>query len=371
MAFQLKSAASITASMLNWMRAVQKIVTDFNVGSVVRSMLEACANEIDELYKQIFIGLTEAIPVAIYTSFNFPPLPATPAGGLVSVIITAQGAPVLYPAGTLWVPGSGGVNYTQTADVTIATGATTANIAVSAVKAGTIGNIAAGTAFNPTPVPGGFVSASNVTAFINGLDAETADNQKIRFNAYISTLSRGTVAAIQYGLTTSTLIDGGGNVTERVATAQVIEPWKADASQPVSLVRGYIYNGIGGTSGALVTQAQKVTDGYYDVNNKAVPGWKAAGVKAIIAAVTEVPTNIAGVLTAKPGFDKPTLIGIATPALFAYMQQLVAGTDLLVADLITLVKAIPGVSNIVFSTPASDIAGVVGQKFTPGAITLT
>lgn len=371
MAFQLKSFASITASMINWMRAVQKIVTDFNVGSVVRSMLEAGAAEIDELYKQIFIGITEAIPVSIYTSFNFPPLAATPAGGLIPIVITAQAAPVLVAAGTLWVPNSGGVNYTQTANFVIAAGATTANIPVSAVQAGTIGNLAAGTLFNPTPVPTGFVSGSNVTAFINGLDAETPDNQKIRFNAYISTLARGTPAAIQFGLTTATLTDASGNVTERVATAQVVEPWKTDASQPVSLVRGYIYNGVGGTSVTLVARAQKVVDGFYDINNNPVPGWKAAGVQAVIAAVTEVPTNIAGVLTAKPGFDKPTLIGLATPALFAFMQQLVTGTDLLVSDLITLVKKIPGVSNIVFSAPTTDIAGVVGQKLTPGAITLT
>src|SRR6185312_16177194 len=141
MAFQLKDQASITASMINWMRSVQKIITDFNIGSIARSMLEACASELDELYKQIFLGLKEAIPVSIYTSFNFPPLAATPAGGQMTVTFTAQGADVVIAAGTIWAPSNGGsVNYSQTAAVTLVAGHTSINIPVSAVTAGTIGN---------------------------------------------------------------------------------------------------------------------------------------------------------------------------------------------------------------------------------------
>jgi len=218
MAFQLKDFASITGSMINWMRSVQKIVTDFNPGAVMRSMLEACATEIDELYKQIFIGLKEAIPVSVYTSFSFPPLAATPAGGQLTLTFTAQGADEVIAAGTLWIPNNGnGINYTQTANVTLLAGHTSVNVPVSAVTAGSAGNLPQTTGFNPNPVPTGFVSATNTIAFINGTDTETPDEQKIRFNAFISTLSRGTVAAIRYGCTTTVLLDAGGNVTERVA----------------------------------------------------------------------------------------------------------------------------------------------------------
>jgi hypothetical protein len=372
MAFQLKDFASITASMINWMRSVQKIVTDFNIGAVVRSMLEACAAELDELYKQVFIGLKEAIPVSVYTSFNFPPLAATPAGGQITLTFTAQGSDEVIAAGTLWSPSTGGsVNYTQTANVTLLAGHTSVNVPVSAVTAGTVGNLPAAATFNPNPVPTGFVSATNVIAFINGTNTETPDQQKVRFNAFISTLSRGTVAAIQYGCTTTTLVDSGGNVTERVASAQVIEPWKTDPSQPVSLVNAYIYNGVGGTSPALVTQCQKVIDGYYDISGNAIPGWKAAGVKAVVAAVTETAINVAGVLTAFPGFDKPTLIAQATPAIFAYLQGLQPGAGFIYVDMTTAVKNITGVANFVPSTPTADIAGIVGVKYTPGTIVLT
>lgn len=372
MAFQLKDFASITASMINWMRSVQKIITDFKVGGVVRSMLEACAAEIDELYKQIFIGLKEAIPVSVYTSFNFPPLAATPAGGQITVTFTAQGADLVIAAGTLWVPNNGGsVNYSQTTNVTLLAGHTSVNVPVSAVTAGTIGNLPSATGFNPNPVPTGFVSATNTIAFINGIDTETPDQQKIRFNSFISTLPRGTVAAIRYGATTTTLLDSGGNVTERVASAQVVEPWKTDITQPVSLVNVYIYNGVGGTSGALMTQCQKVIDGYNDTSGNPVPGWKAAGVKVVVAAVTETQIPVTGVLTAAPGFDKPTLIAKVTPAIFAYIQGLAPGDEFIFIDMTTAVKNIAGVENFVPSTPTADQAGVVGVKYTPGTISIT
>lgn len=371
MAFQLKDFASITASMLNWMKSVQQKVSDFRIGAIVRSMLEACAIEIDEFYKQAFIGLKEAIPVSIYTTFSFPALTATPTSGLIRVTIEAQSTIVNLAAGTTWVPNSGGVNYTQTSSVNIAIGDTTADVPVAAVTAGVIGNLAAGATFAPSPVPTGFVSATNLTSWLNGIDNEDAADQKTRFNGFISTLQRGTPAAIQYGLTTVTITDTAGNVIERVVTSQVIEPWKTDVTQPVSLVNGYIHNGVGGTSGALLTQAQQVIDGYYDVNNNPVPGWKAAGVKAVIAIATEIPLNVTGVLTAQPGFDKPTLIAQAVPTVASYLQALPIANTALYAELIARVKDIPGVYNFVLSTPTADTAGVTGQKIMPGTITIT
>jgi len=371
MAFQLKDFASITASMLNWMKSVQKKITDFRIGAIIRTMLEAVAQELDEFYKQAFIGLREAIPVSVYTTFNFPALSATSTSGLIRVTIDAQTSIVTIAAGTTWVPNTGGVNYSQTADVSIAIGVTTADIPVSAVTPGSLGNIPAGATFTPSPVPTGFISGTNLTSWINGIDDETPEDHKTRFNGYISTLARGIGAAISYGLTTATVTDSQGNVIERVITSQVIEPWKTDNTQPVSLVLAYIHNGVGGTSGALVTQAQQVIDGYYDVNGNPVPGWKAAGVQVIVSAATENPVNVTGVLTALPGYKKPDLIAKAVPAIAAYLQKLQIATPGLYAQLISKVETIPGVYNFVLTTPTSDIAAVTGQKIMPGVITIT
>ena len=80
---QLKNFVSITASLINYIKAAQTTLTDFNVGAVVRTMLEACAREIEELYQQMFLGLKDAIPVAVYNAFGFSALTAQPATGII------------------------------------------------------------------------------------------------------------------------------------------------------------------------------------------------------------------------------------------------------------------------------------------------
>ena len=66
MSFQIKDFLSIVASMVNYMRGATSKITDYNVGSVARTMVEAPAIEIDQLYQQMLFGLRDAIPTATY-----------------------------------------------------------------------------------------------------------------------------------------------------------------------------------------------------------------------------------------------------------------------------------------------------------------
>src|SRR3546814_2193358 len=111
MAFQTKDFVSIVASMINWMRSTQSKITDFNIGSVARTMVEAPAAEIDELYQQFFFGLKEAIPVSVYQSFDFEPIEAVPAAGLVRISIAPVASNTIIPAGTTFTPQGGSTSY--------------------------------------------------------------------------------------------------------------------------------------------------------------------------------------------------------------------------------------------------------------------
>lgn len=83
MAFQVKKFDSIIASMVNWISSNTSKITDFNVGSVVRTILESIAMELEELYYQLMKAVEEAIEEAIYRAFNFPRNPAQRSTGLV------------------------------------------------------------------------------------------------------------------------------------------------------------------------------------------------------------------------------------------------------------------------------------------------
>ena len=380
--FQLKNFASIVNSMVNRMKATQSKITDYNVGAVARTLVEAPAAEIDELYQQMFNGLQEAIPVSVFNSFNFPALQAQSASGLAQVTIASQPTAVLVSAGTTFTPNGTSSNvYQSAADVVIPAGSTTVNIQVACTVTGSTGNLPQNQTFTLSPQPAGFVTAGNANSFVNGQDAETPAQQLIRFNNYISTLARGTVAALSYGLSTVNLTDAMGNITEKVALSLIDEPFTYDDTKPISLVNCYIHNGVGGTSGALLAQAINVITGYLNALGAKIPGYKAAGVKTNVYIATEVPLPVTATVTIAAGYVWSNIEPLVSAAIFSYLQGLtignsgsaLAGTDpvgtAVAAQISKLAMNIPGVTNYV--SAFTDTLATTGNKNMPGAIALT
>lgn len=370
--FQIKDFASISASMINIMKTSQRKVTDFNPGSINRTMLEAPASEMDELYQQMLNGLLQAIPVSVYNSFSFSALPAEPASGLVTVNIASQLSPTTLVSGTIFTATTNGNTYTLESDQIIPTGVTSINVTCVATAPGSSTNLSGGTTFSVSPQPSGFTSASNPNSFINGTDAETPAQQLIRFNGYITTLQGATDDAIIYGAKTTTLTDSSGNVIERVATAIVVEPYLTNNTLPISSIFCYVHNGVGGTSVSLVAQAQNVINGFTNPAGVRIRGYKAAGVICTVAACTEQPVNVTGVLTAVPGFVAATLMAQAASVISAYLLSLEAGAKAQFSLIETLVILIPGVADFVIGTPTANVAATAANyKIMPGVIAIT
>lgn len=373
MAFQIKDFASIAASCINWMKANTTKVTDFNQGSVVRTMIEAPAAEIEELYLQMVIGLKEAIPVSVYNSFGFPALPAAAAGGTLRFTAPAPATDeIAIPIGSAArVPG-GAISYVTRADAVIAIGQTYVDVVCAADVNGSVGNTGANTITEFVASIPGVSAVTNQQPFINGQDAETEADRLARFRDYIRTLVRGTISAVIYGAKLAKLVDGNGIVYERAASASLVEPYLTDTAQPVARVLVYIHNGASATSAPLVAEAQRIIDGYYDGDGNPVPGWKAAGVIVVVAAASDVAQNVTGNVYVAPGFVGADVVADAKAAIQVYIQSLPAGGDILKAELISIVKRdVPGVLNVTISTPAGDVAITPAQKAIPGTITLT
>jgi hypothetical protein len=367
-AFQIKTFTAVVASMLNRMRSTTTKITDYRIGSVARTLVEAPAIEIDQLYQQMFNGIKEAIPVAVYNTFNFALQAAVPASGNIRVTITSNVAAVLVPAGTIFTPPSSPYTYISASDFTIPAGSTFVDVLANANVGGIATNIPASVAFAMNPAPAGFVSAANAAAMSNGLDTETDDQRKVRFNQYIQALQRGTVAALKYGAKTTVLRASNGAEIERVRLVSVVEPWILDNTQPIGLVNMFVHNGVGTTSSGLVTLANSVIYGYYDTFGNAVPGWKAAGVKVVLAAATEVTQNIVGSVTALAGYSSAALAITANAALANYILSLDIGAPFIEAEAIFLIMSIAGVANCTLTTPATDVTATTAQKLMPGTM---
>jgi uncharacterized phage protein gp47/JayE len=370
MAFQIKDFASVTASAINWMRSVTTKVTDFNIGSVVRTMLEAVAAEIEEAYIRFFVGVKEAIPVAVYNSFDFVRLGEQTASGQVRVTIGISATDTIIVAGTRFSTPGKALVYVATQDVTITAGDTVGDVSVAASVVGVIGNLEADAAFTMQPSPSGFVSASNAVAFVNGADEETDDQRKLRFNQYIASLARGTVGALEYGLSTVALYDASGNETERVAMSVVEEPYLADPLQPIAWVRCHIHNGTGDTSPDLVARALVVLHGYTDDEGEKVPGWKAAGVKVDVLAAEEVDLNVVCErLEVLGGFEEHVVRAEVTAAVLSYLLTLPIGETAIRSEMIAIGMNVTGVYNFRIKTPTGDTATALNEKIMPGEIT--
>lgn len=372
MAFQIKNFVSVVAGMINFMRASQTKVTDFNVGSVARTMVEAPAIEIDELYQQMFIGLREAIPVSVYHSFGFNAFPAEAASGLVRFSAnSAPAANVLIPTGTLVRQPNGKLKYATAVDGILLAGHTSVDLMVYCTTTGIATNVLANTLTELVNSVPGIDAVTNVNPLTTGRDAETEAERKLRFQGYVSTLSRGTNAAIIYGAKLAALKDGFGNVIEDVHFVSTRETYLSDVTQPIGLVNCYIHNGGGGTSGALIAEVQKVIDGYYDPTGVAVPGWKAAGVVVNVIAATEYPLTVTGTVTVSPYYTASAVKAVCVTAVQDVLRALAIGEGISESQIIMAIMTVPGVIKVIISAPVAEAVNVAyDQKIVPGTVTM-
>jgi len=363
--------------MVNHAKATQDKLTDFNIGSAARTMLEATAIETEELYQQMWNGLNESIPVAVFNSFNFPALTAKSTTGIARLTITPSTNPTTVSGGTVFTTtDSTSLSFASLTDAIIPAGSSYFDIKVVATVPGVASNVNIGTAFSASPSVPGFVSALAISGFIDGTDAELLADQKNRFVEYISTLSRGTNAAIRYGATTVKILGSTGYVVEQVKSAVVVEPWLTDNTAIPSLIYLYIYNGIGVASGALVNQVSTVIDGYYDINGKPVAGWKAAGVKVIVLSAIIVSVGVTASVTVDPAYIDPVTGAAVTlqavsDTITAYIADLGIGADVIMAEIVGLAMQVAGVTNFRLVLPSSDVFIAANSKAALGSLSIS
>jgi len=349
--------------MINVSRANGSKITDFSVGSVARTLMEASAVEIEELYLQILLGLQEAIPVSVFNSFNFAALPAIAASGTVRFSCDVSASRVEIPLGTIIKSDSSGFEYATLNAVVIEVGQTYVDALVACTETGSLGNCAANTLTTIVNAIAGVTGVTNPLALVNGADAETDASRKSRFTAYISTLSRGTGASLRYGATQSAVVDSVGSIVEQAKHIAIIEPYLNDATQPVGLVNLYVHNGSGNTSATLVNKVQS------DVNGSGTtPGWKAAGVVVDVYAAQDYLVDVTGTITLDSGTASVSVA--AGDAIKSYIQALGIGQPVIRSELISAIMAISGVYNVSLATPASDVVVTAIQKAMPGTVTL-
>jgi hypothetical protein len=379
--FLIKNFESITASLILRVSQNSASLTDFNVGSKVRTMLEAFAQELEYFYMEMFRGILEGIDSSIYNSFDFPALSPVAASGQVTFSLFVAGTTTpLAPTTNLTIPsgfrvqipvqtsatilsGSAptGTIYSVANDTIWTAGQTSVNATVVCSTAGAIGNT------TPNSVTGlvdilpavqnGNFTVTNSVPFVNGQDQESPTQHRARFAKYLQGLGRGTLRALEYAALQAVVKDTNtGAITEQVKKAVAIEPYLLDGSKPAAHCDIYIHNGVGGTSSSIVDAASKIINGFTDTNNNRISGYKAAGIIATVLAVSENPVPFDIRVNMLAGFSlTATIISQISSAIAKYVDSLQPGEKLLYNKIIDLVMNTTGVYNCVIVSPVGDV----------------
>lgn len=297
--FQLKDFVSISASMINRAKATQDKITDFQIGSVARTLMESPAIEIDEFYQRMFAGILEAIPTAIYKGFDFTLVEATASRGYVVVSFLGPIEEAFtVPAGSVFLAPASGLQYLSESDVNVPVGAMTASIVVTCTQTGTVGNLPVGsiTQAQDFDFPVGASISNNLIS--SGKDAETEEERKGRFSAFVLSISRGTLASVRYAGASAIIRSPAGSVIEYVT--------RIGDDENIGHVDLYIYGSGGIASDELVAESQKLVDGYTEEDGTVVPGYRSAGVRVSVQKMTEKSVDVNINLTMFPGYDLTT-----------------------------------------------------------------
>jgi uncharacterized phage protein gp47/JayE len=365
MAFQIKSFDELTASLLNYMFYTDNNLTDFNIGSSMRSILEAVASEEEEVYFRLWQGVQDAIQKSIFTSFGFT---QEPGSGSVGQLEFDRETPALanitIPYGAV-VSSPQGKRYQTTSQVILPTGSTFIVASAVALSGGSDTNIQiSGTVMQMEAPIYGISSCKTATPFDNGTDLESMTSVSSRFIAYIQSLSRSTNKAIEYGATTAALYDGTGSITEKVMLSKAY-----DYVDNKGLVNCYIDNGAGDASIELINTAQNIVNGFVSGDTQ-VEGYKASGVVAVVQVVSALDQSVVASIETTSGFT--SVQNNAISAITAYFASLRIESEFVYNKLVQMIlDSDTSITDVTLISPSANIVPAEGQRVTLGDVTVT
>ena len=344
MGLNLKTFSVILNSMASWAISHSSKLTNFFPGSVIRTLYESIAIEIEALYFQMNKGFQYAVQNSIYTSFGFFQTPAVPSSGDLTLVFSeALPVDITIMSGYQFCtsPSYGDtLTFSATQDTTFSQGSINGVITVKCTTPGISSNVPANT-ITIAVIPVSIIqSIYNIDAFNNGEDEETKDHLKSRFTTFIKTLAKGTPSAISYGA---------------LSVSGIVGVYINDG---VGIVQVYAHDNAGNLSDSLSTA---VSDNLLN--------YRSAGVEVEILPVTKVPVDIVITVMLITGYDSTTYSNLILAEVTSYLNNFTVSNSLILSDLIRFIMDIDR-SAIYNATPSisSDVVVTMGELIRAGSI---
>jgi uncharacterized phage protein gp47/JayE len=222
MNLSLKTFSQLIEDMGAALQGSATSLVDVSVGSVMRALFEANASI--GLWLQWIVLQTLSMTRAATSAgpdldswmadFGVTRLAATPATGILSFSRFAASLPALVPIGTVAKTTDGSLSFAVVQDATLSTwqqqssgyvvpvGVVSADIPVTCLSSGSVGNVVAGAITTIASALPGIDQVLNTNAFTNGADSETDQAFRARFSTYMDSRARATLAAVENAVST-------------------------------------------------------------------------------------------------------------------------------------------------------------------------
>lgn len=375
MALNIKTFATLVSDQVTAMQGAAKGLVDLAIGSILRSIVEsnsAVAMWIQQLIVTLLVTTRASTSSGDdldtwMADFSFTRLAATAATGQVIFSRFTATNQAVIPVGSQVTTTDGTQAYLVTTDTSntaydatqlgyvLAAGTASISVPVQASTAGSAGNAQAGTI---TVISGSIQYVDTVTnsvTFDSGEDAETDDAFRSRFVLWIASLSKSTLSAIGYAL--SSMQNGVTyTLTENESYGGLSQP-------------GYFYavvdDGSGTPSSTFLEQAYSAID--------AVRGFT---ITFGVFAPTVISANITMTLTLSSTAVRSEVVALVESALETYVASLSLGQTLPYTQLATIAYgASPFVTNVTGVTlngsSADDITATARQVVRAGTISVS
>lgn len=379
MALQTQDFTTLVRNQVAAIQAASEALLDFTEGSVLLAVVESNSGAValflqalaDQLLALTRASTSEDSDLDTWMAdFGFTRLPAVAATGNVTFSRFTPTEQAIIPANSTEIAQVQTADGTQTYSVVIDTtnpnynsalggyvilaGTSSIDVPIEADVAGAGGN-AAIDAINTiiSPIPN-VDTVTNSAAFTNGIDKESDDAFRARFIAYLLSLVRGTVAAINYAITS----------TQQGVKNSLVENQQYNGALDYGYFYGVVDDGTGNPSSDLITRIS---------NN--VELYRACGIRYGIFGPVVVTANVAMTITVASGYTAATVKTTVQSALQTYINSLPIGGTLYYTRLMQVAyDASPGVLDVVsvtLNSGSSDITATEQQIVKSGTITVS
>ena len=330
----IKKFSEILQDLFDAIIAAEGKLTDFNIGSVTRTILEAVAAVVEEVYywlalflDKFFIATSEGAWLdKRLNDFGLERKAGCTANGRITIGRDTQSPlRVLIPKGTLFVSDEG-LEFETVEEVTIET--ESVDVSGQARMVGKAYNLASGTPLKQAGIAITGIEWAKVKQMGGGLDRETDTELKARVTPYFRSLGRSTKAAIEFAALS---VPGVTSVT--TAENDPAEGW----------FKVFIDDGSGTASTDLCA-----------VVAEAVEKYRGFTVKYIVTAPVLCWINVAAIITVKEGYIPEEVRLLVKQAIIAHVNGLQMGQQVYKAALYQTVMSVDGVKNAFITAPNAD-----------------